>query len=115
MSALGGVIVGELGAQPRGVDAHDVVNRRVERIAAIEDFDAEHALVALLGDAALRGGQKYFRVHLFPFRMTAERLEREKDNPWHSFWLQLKEGYDHFEQEKTPPEVSVELGRYRFK
>lgn len=68
-----------------------------------------------LCDAALRGGQKFFRVHLFPFRMTAERLEQEKDNPWHSFWLQLKEGYDHFEREKTPPSVSVELGRYRFK
>ena len=68
-----------------------------------------------LCDAALRGGQKYFRVHLFPFRMTTERLEQEKDNPWHAFWLQLKEGYDHFEREKTPPEVTVELGRYRFK
>jgi murein L,D-transpeptidase YafK len=68
-----------------------------------------------LCDAALRKGQKYFRVHIFPFRMSAERLDREKQSPWHSFWLEIKEGYDYFEKEKTPPDVTVEEGRYRFK
>ena len=66
-------------------------------------------------DAALKGGQNYFRVHIFPFRMTPERLARETENPWHAFWQQLKEGYDFFEREKVPPTVGVELGRYRFK
>ncbi|WP_367874416.1 murein L,D-transpeptidase family protein [Luteolibacter sp. Populi] len=68
-----------------------------------------------LCDAALKGGQEYFRVHIFPFRMSAERMARETENPWHGFWQQLKEGYDFFEREKVPPTVSVELGRYRFK
>ena len=68
-----------------------------------------------LCDAALKGGQEYFRVHIFPFRMSAERMARETENPWYGFWQQLKEGYDFFEREKVPPTVGVELGRYRFK
>ena len=68
-----------------------------------------------LCDAALAGGQPYFRVHLFPFRMTPERMERAKDGEWFDFWTQLKEGHDHFERTKVPPEVTVEDGRYRFK
>ena len=67
-----------------------------------------------LCDAALDAGQDYFRVHLFPFRMSAERMAREKDNEWFDFWTNLKEGYDHFEKTKVPPDVSVEGGRYRF-
>ncbi|WP_226895640.1 L,D-transpeptidase family protein [Luteolibacter marinus] len=66
-----------------------------------------------LCDAALKGGQPFFRVHLFPFRMTSENLARESE--WHDFWMNLKEGYDHFERLRVPPDVQVENGRYRFK
>jgi len=31
------------------------------------------------------------------------------------FWTNLKEGHDHFERTKVPPEVTVEDVRYRFK
>ncbi len=68
-----------------------------------------------LCDAALAGGQSFFRVHLLPFRMTDERLARERENEWFDFWTNLKEGHDHFERTKVPPEVTVEDGRYRFK
>lgn len=68
-----------------------------------------------LCDAALNGGQDYFRVHLFPFRMSDERLAREKESGWFGFWTNLKEGHDQFERTKVPPEVDVEDGRYRFK
>ena len=68
-----------------------------------------------LCDAAHKKGQKFFRVHVFPFRMTAERMAREADNEWFDFWKNLREGYDHFERERVPPEVTVEGGRYRFK
>lgn len=67
-----------------------------------------------LCDAALMNGQEFFRVHLFPFRMTGERLAREAGNEWADFWAQLREGYEHFERTRVPPEVSVEDGRYRF-
>ncbi len=65
--------------------------------------------------AAHAGGQAYFRVHIFPFRMTAERLEARADPVWNDFWLNLKEGYDLFEKNRVPPEVSVADGRYQFK
>ena len=70
-----------------------------------------------LCDAAHAGGQPFFRVHFVPFRMTSERMERAKDSgsEWFDFWTNLKEGHDHFERTKVPPEVTVENGRYRFK
>lgn len=65
--------------------------------------------------AAHDGGQPYFRVHIFPFRMTAERLASLADPDWNDFWLNLKEGYDLFGKNRVPPEVSVADGRYQFK
>ncbi len=84
-------------------------------IGCLAMTDAKIEEIYTLCDAAHRGGQEFFRVHLFPFRMTAERMEREKESRWHGFWQQLKEGYDYFKREKVPPEVTVELGRYRFR
>jgi murein L,D-transpeptidase YafK len=65
--------------------------------------------------AALKNGQPYFRVNLFPFRMTPERLARERYNEWFDFWTNLKEGYDFFERSHVPPEADVKDGRYVFK
>jgi murein L,D-transpeptidase YafK len=65
--------------------------------------------------AAHDGGQEYFRVHIFPFRMTAERFEAFAEPAWNDFWLNLREGYDFFEKNRVPPEVSVADGRYQFK
>ena len=69
-----------------------------------------------LADAALAGGQKYFRVHCFPFRMTDKRMAKaagdEDEKQWLSFWENLREGYDTFEKTRRPPNVEVEDGRY---
>ncbi len=81
-----------------------------------------------LADAALAGGQNYFRVHCFPFRMTDERMakatkaaadreegeqaEAEAAAALLSFWENLREGYDWFEKTKQPPNVEVKDGRY---
>jgi murein L,D-transpeptidase YafK len=65
--------------------------------------------------AAHDGGQAYFRVHIFPFRLTEERLESLAEPDWKDFWLNLKEGYDLFEKNRVPPEVSVADRRYQFK
>jgi murein L,D-transpeptidase YafK len=69
-----------------------------------------------LADAALRNGQPLFRVHCFPFRMTKERLAKltQPEEKWRSFWQNLKEGYDHFEKTKSPPNVTVKDKRYHF-
>ena len=68
-----------------------------------------------LCDAALRSGQKAIQVHAFPFRMTQENLVKHEKSPWHGFWLNLKQGYDFFERNKTPPTVTVKNKIYLFK
>ena len=42
-------------------------------------------------------------------------MARAAGEPWESFWGNLKEGYDWFEAEKVPPDVTVENRRYAFK
>jgi murein L,D-transpeptidase YafK len=61
---------------------------------------------------ALKGGQRRFHVHVFPFRMTEENLEKRAGAEWASFWRNLKAGYDAFEESRVPPRVSVCRGRY---
>jgi murein L,D-transpeptidase YafK len=67
-----------------------------------------------LCDLALKNGQPFFRVHAFPFRMTDARMAAAAGHKWEDFWKNLKEGYDFFEREKRPPEVSVSGKRYVF-
>ncbi len=69
-----------------------------------------------LADASLRNGQRFFRVHIFPFRMTDENMNKHKDSTWNKFWENLKEGYDFFEENGyIPPNVEVKDKRYVFK
>lgn len=68
-----------------------------------------------LAEAALRQGQPFFRVHIFPFRMTDENMERHRESNWREFWENLREGYDYFEDHGfQPPNVEVENGKYIF-
>lgn len=70
--------------------------------------------IYLIADAALRKGQKSFGVHIFPFRMTGERMAQAVDSPWHDFWTNLHEGSLAFEETHHPPVVKVRGGRYFF-
>lgn len=67
-----------------------------------------------LSHGALSSGQKFFRVHIFPFRMTAAAMKEHIDPKWRNFWMNLKEGYDLFEKTRLPPNVEVENKRYVF-
>ena len=68
-----------------------------------------------LAQAALSSGQDFFRVHIFPFKLEDSILAQYQANKWHSFWLNLKQGYDYFEKYKKPPNVDVLNKRYVFK
>ncbi len=68
-----------------------------------------------IADAALRNGQQFFRVHIFPFQMTATNMELHRDLEWFDFWQNLKEGYDFFEQYRVPLDVIVQNGLYVFR
>lgn len=63
---------------------------------------------------AFRGGQEYFTVAAYPFRMTPENMARHYKNPHFEFWKMLKVGYDHFEITKRPPKVDICDKRYVF-
>jgi len=73
-------------------------------------IDEIYALV----NAALENGQPFFRVHAFPFKPDNTRLAKEKDNQWYSFWMNLKDGYDYFEENRIPPNVTVKNKMYIF-
>jgi len=62
--------------------------------------------------AALKGGQKRFQVHVFPFRMNEENLARRAHHPAAPFWRDLKLGHDAFEVTQVPPQIGVCAGRY---
>lgn len=66
-----------------------------------------------LAAASLEKGPRHVPVHVFPFRMTQENLDKYQDSPWREFWLNLKEGHDAFERTGRPPRVSVCSGRYQ--
>jgi murein L,D-transpeptidase YafK len=65
-----------------------------------------------LVETALYGGQDGIDVQAFPFRMTPTNLAAHAQSPWHGYWLNLKEGYDAFEETHVPPRVSTCGGRY---
>ena len=73
-----------------------------------EKIEEIYALV----DNALAKGQKSVGVHAYPFKMTVENMALYEGNGWYDFWVNLKEGYDYFEELKQPPKVIVQNNRY---
>lgn len=67
-----------------------------------------------LADAAFKGGQKFFHVHIFPFRMTDNKMEANTGHKWHSFWRNLRKGFQWFEEKEVPPNVTVKDSIYQF-
>jgi len=64
---------------------------------------------------AFEKGQRNIPLHIFPFRMTTENLQRNTDSTWAGFWMNLQEGYRHFENNHVPPMVVVSRGKYCFR
>ncbi len=76
--------------------------------------------------AAISAGQREVPVHIFPFRMTESTIARETGGSWlafvggggspqwASFWRNLKEGYDIFEQTGEPPTAYACGDHYAF-
>jgi murein L,D-transpeptidase YafK len=75
--------------------------------AAIED-------IYLLAEQALSNGQEAVPVHIFPFRMTEERLAAAAAEPWSAFWQNLAEGDRLFQSTGQPPRAYACGSRYGF-
>jgi murein L,D-transpeptidase YafK len=65
-------------------------------------------------ESRFKDGQRYIRIHIFPFRMTDAKMQAHTNHRWHSFWINLKEGHDFFATHGREPNVRVREGRYVF-
>ena len=68
--------------------------------------------IYLVVEAALKNNTTV-PVHIFPFRMSDERLQKESTSPHHDFWQNLRPAHDIFDKDHRVPQVTVENGRYR--
>ena len=95
---------------------HLMIHGRCVSIGCFAMTNALMEEIYVLADAALRHGQPFFRVHIFPFVMTERNMLRYANKRWNSFWLNLKQGYDWFARNNdNPPDVAVTDGLYRFR
>lgn len=67
-----------------------------------------------IADQALNAGQPFFRVHVFPFRMTKANMQKHRQSPNYAFWQNLQTGYQWFEKKRRPPNVVVHNQQYQF-
>lgn len=95
----GGNIMIHGGCSSRGCFAMN--DQRIEEIYTLAHF-------------ALSNGQDAFDVHIFPFPLSDENLEKFSASPWIEFWENLQQGYAAFEQEHRVPVVTVKQGNYSF-
>ena len=83
-------------------------------IGCLAMTDAKIEEIYTTADAAHNSGQPFFRVHIFPFRMTEARMAAAAESEWLPFWQNLKTGYDLFEKNKIPPNATVKEKQYTF-
>ncbi len=65
-------------------------------------------------EKALMGGQVSVPVHIFPFRMVAQKINAQPNGKWKIFWRNIKTGHDLFEANGVPPKVGVCGKKYAF-
>lgn len=63
-------------------------------------------------ETAFRDGQEKIDVNIYPFRMTAENMQRHHTSAHYAFWQQLKPAYDYFNDAGVPAQISVTSGKY---
>lgn len=58
--------------------------------------------IYLIVEAALRAGQAEVPVHVFPFRLTEQRLRAAEGSPWLDFWRSLRPLHDDLPPHQWP-------------
>tara|TARA_R110000868_G_scaffold96434_1_gene265385 strand:- start:9633 stop:10391 length:759 start_codon:yes stop_codon:yes gene_type:complete len=74
--------------------------------------DAGMEEIWTLMQAAFAGGQTAIPVHIFPFPMTPDNLERHANNANAEFWQALTPAWNAFETNGLVPDVAVRRGDY---
>lgn len=70
--------------------------------------------IYVLVERALMRGQAEVPIHIFPFRMTNDRLRQEFASSHYPFWWNIQQGYNYFEENKNPPLWTVTNKQYDF-
>ena len=65
-----------------------------------------------LVESALNHGQREVPVHIFPFRMNDENMQRHAGSEWWGFWNEIRPAYTAFNTSRRLPVVEVEERRY---
>jgi hypothetical protein len=78
---------------------------------AVEDKAMEE-IYAVVRDSLL-AGQDRVQLQIYPFPMTAWRMAMMSNHKDYEFWKELKQGWDWFEDNRSPIPVTVEGKRYR--
>ncbi|UOQ52909.1 L,D-transpeptidase family protein [Hymenobacter cellulosivorans] len=69
--------------------------------------------VYLLALEARCAGQQDMQIHIFPFELTTQNLERALGSKHYAFWQSLRPGFAQFDEHLTLPNVAVEAtGQY---
>ncbi len=68
--------------------------------------------IYLIVEAALKKDKAAVPVHVFPFRMTPERMLDADEHDAFAFWEELLPAYEVFENERRVPKVSGSSGKY---
>ncbi len=58
-------------------------------------------------EESLQANEESVSVHIFPFRMEEENLKKYQKHEAYEFWQNLKIGYDLFEEDNIPPQISI--------
>lgn len=87
--------------------SHIMVHGNTVSIGCFAISDPGIKEVYTLIDSAFRNGQKFFHIHIFPFKMNNKNMKIYKDNKWIMFWENLKEGYNFFEKYKYLPKIGI--------
>ena len=77
--------------------------------------DAGIEEIYALADGAFRNGLYLIKVHIFPFRMIDENMKKYSKESFIDFWINLKEGYDFFENKHVLPKIKVKNKKYIIK
>lgn len=96
----------------RRTGSHLMVHGKCSSVGCYAMTNPKIEEIYKLLEKALKKGQKYVQVDIFPFRMTKTNMAKYANNQWYDFWTELKVGYDYFEVEKLPPLVKVENKHY---
>lgn len=64
--------------------------------------DARIEEIYTLVDEAFKAGAGYIPVQVYPFRMTPERMQEEKESEHIDFWNHLLPGWQYTESKKAP-------------